>query len=63
MTSSVDKESSSVHAIAVEREIVVYGSTVTMDLHSSAVCSGIRYWNVGTRGAWRSGGGGLRPSR
>jgi hypothetical protein len=51
LTSSVETESSRVRAIADERVMAGYESTVTLDFYPFKVCSGIGYWNVGTHGA------------
>jgi hypothetical protein len=44
------KESNSERAIAFAREMEVYESIATLYFHSSRVCSGIGYRNMGTLG-------------
>ena len=42
--------------VALASIVAVYESTITLDFHSARVCSGIGYWNMGTRGDCALGG-------
>jgi len=53
-------ESLKERAVALASMVAVWESTATLDFHSSRVCSGMGYWNIGTLGGCGVGGYCLR---
>ncbi len=49
-------ESMRERAVAFANLVAEYESIATLDFHSSRVCFGIGYWNIGTSGGFVLGG-------